>query len=135
MKRKLRMFKEEKRIEKVALLAAELLEKTEGKINVQHLKQAVKKLDVWKDYQIQTCTTAKGFNEYCMLNNISHEHSWAGDDGCRETGEILYGPNVIFGKYIDKYYSDNGNITYSENNKSDAEFDINSNQIEKLSNL
>ena len=126
MKRKLRMFKEEKRKEKVALLAAELLEKTEGKINIQHLKQAVRKLDVWKDYQIRTCNTAKSFNEYCQLNNISHEHSWAGEDGCRETAEILYGPNIIFGECIDKWYSDNGNITYSENKQSDAEFDINS---------
>jgi hypothetical protein len=129
MKRKLRMFKNEEQKEKAALLAANLLLETEGKINIKDLKSVIKGIDISKNYEIIVYHEAKYFNKHMMLSSILHEHSWAGEDGVIEKAEVLYGPNIVFGKYIDKYYSDNGNITYSTNEQINAEFDINSNHI------
>jgi hypothetical protein len=122
----LKMFRTEKRNEKIVLLATKLLEEIKGKINIEDLKKIVINLDVWKDYEIVVCNLAKDFNNHCQLNNIDHEHSWAGDDGNIEEASILYGPNIKFGEHIDKWFSENGNITWSKCENTDADFDINS---------
>lgn len=123
---KLSMLANKMREEKSVLLASKILKKTEGKINIDHIKQAVRNLDVYKDYEINICKTAKGFNQACQLANVSHEHSWAGEDGEKDEGKILYGPNINWGSYTDKWFSQNGNITYNDNHYVNADFEINS---------
>lgn len=114
------------RKENLIKLTGEILLKTNGKINVTHIKESLKDIDLFENYKIEVVTKAKEFNEYCCLRNYSNEHSWAGEEGEKETGTVLYGPNVEFGENIDTSYSNNGNITDEERCIINSNFDINS---------
>lgn len=89
------------------------------------LKKLAASVDTSVFYGIEVIRDAEKAAEALRLTNHETAHSWAGDDGYKETCKaVVFGGIVVGEDYFYEYF-DNGTSTGPEEHVADGKFDVN----------
>jgi hypothetical protein len=118
-------FKELKDREEAAMLLLKLIKKTEGLLSKEECLNIVQQLKNVEIDDIKVIRDAKAFAKIITIEQDIFEHSWAGRKEYIESGQVLIGNNINFGKDRSYIYSFNGDIKEDVQEKEDPDFNIN----------
>lgn len=121
------LYSEKKRMDRrnsvVAAIKKEL-KANNAYVAPEVLRALAEKIDTKIYYGIEVVRDAEEAAKLLKLSDIESRHSWAGSDGCKEEGIVVFG-NVVFGKKSFYEYFDNGESQGPEEYTEDVEFDMN----------
>jgi hypothetical protein len=121
---KLNQFRQLSELERKAKLCGIITQKTNGKIKTNDIKNIVELLNINQQYKINIINNAKEYAKNLTLIDSGLTHSWAGSNGMKQKGFILFG-ELEFGENIHKEYSDNGNTGSPEVSNIEPNFNVN----------